>query len=78
MYVALEKYINLDVDKDWKMQEDQIAIIANVRSVNGVKAELIPLPAINRIPPLGISWDNTKIKTDQSSEKLRTGNPSIE
>lgn len=79
MYIALEKYINQDEDKEWKLLEDRISIIANAaRSVKGVKAELIPLPAINRVPTLNISWDNTKINLPDLQEKLRYGNPSIE
>jgi len=79
LYVALEHFINTDQDKEWKMLEDRIAVIAKeASSVPGVKAELIPLPLINRIPTLNISWDKSKIKLENLAASLRNGNPSIE
>ena len=79
LYVALEHFINTDQDKEWKMLEDRIAVIAKeAYSVPGVKAELIPLPLINRIPTLNISWDKSKIKMENLAASLRNGNPSIE
>lgn len=79
MYIALEKFINQDEDKEWKTLESRISVIADaVRIVDHVKAELLPLPAINRVPTLNISWDNTKIKLMNLALVLRQGNPSIE
>ncbi len=79
MYIALEKFINQDQDTEWKTLEARISVIANaVRSVDYVKAEMLPLPAINRVPTLNISWDNTKIKLLNLASVLRGGNPSIE
>ena len=61
------------------MLEDRIAVIAKeASSVPGVKAELIPLPLINRIPTLNISWDKSMIKMENLAANLRNGNPSIE
>ncbi|MEO5995479.1 MAG: aminotransferase class V-fold PLP-dependent enzyme [Chitinophagaceae bacterium] len=79
MYVALERFINQDEAKEWKILEDRIAVIANeAMSVKGVKAELIPLPPINSVPTLNISWDKTKIDIQDLQLVLRNGNPSIE
>ena len=79
LYIALEHFINTDQEKEWRMLEDRIAVIANeASSVPGVKAELIPLPLINRIPTLNISWDKSKIKMENLAANLRNGNPSIE
>ena len=79
LYIALEHFINTDQEKEWKMLEDRIAVIAKeAASVPGVKAELIPLPLINRIPTLNISWDKSKIKLENLAAVLRNGNPSIE
>ncbi len=79
LYIALEKFINGDEEKEWKMLEERIGVIADAaRSVSGVKAELIPLPAINRVPTLNISWDPSKIKLVGLSKILRDGDPSIE
>ena len=79
LYIALEHFINTDQEKEWRMLEDRIAVIANeASSVPGVKAELIPLPLINRIPTLNISWDKSMIKMENLAANLRNGNPSIE
>jgi L-seryl-tRNA(Ser) seleniumtransferase len=79
LYFALERFINTDQDQEWKMLEDRITVIANAASsVKGVKAEVIPLLLINRIPTLNISWDKTLIKLDNLAANLREGNPSIE
>lgn len=53
-------------------------LIAAAISVPGVKTELLPLPLINRVPTLNISWDITKIKLESLPTILRNGNPSIE
>lgn len=79
LYIALEHFINSDQDKEWKMLEDRISVISKeATSVPGVKAELIPLPLINRIPTLNISWDKSKINLENLAGILRNGNPSIE
>lgn len=79
MYIALEKFIGQDEDKEWKILEDRIAVIAKAaRAVKYVKAELIPLPAINRVPTLNISWDTSKIKLSNLAVVLRQGTPSVE
>ena len=79
LYFALERFINSDQDQEWKILEDRITVIANAASsVKGVKAEVIPLLLINRIPTLNISWDKSLIKLDNLATNLRDGNPSIE
>lgn len=81
MYVALEKYINHDHDKEWKEWEDKLAFIDNaVKSVQGVSTEVHVPPLGNHTPTLRITWDNTKVKVSdkQLREALRNGNPSIE
>lgn len=79
LYFALERFINTDQDKEWKMLEDRIALIErSVASVPGVKTEMLPLPAINRVPTLKISWDKAKVRLENLAVNLRNGNPSIE
>jgi len=79
LYIALEHFINIDQDKEWKMLEDRISFISKEAvSVPGVKAELLPLPLINRIPTLNISWAKSKINLENLAGILRNGNPSIE
>jgi L-seryl-tRNA(Ser) seleniumtransferase len=80
MYVALEKFINLDHAKLWKTWEDRIAVMENgAKKVSGVTTSVIVPPVANRTPTLIISWDINKIKVkrDDFIRKLRDGNPSV-
>ena len=81
MYVALEKYISQDHDKEWKEWEEATAKIENkVKAVNGVTTK-VTVPALgNTTPTLGISWDNNKVKLTgkELQQKLRNASPSIE
>jgi uncharacterized pyridoxal phosphate-dependent enzyme len=81
MYVALEKYVNADHDKEWKEWETAIAVIQNaVKPLNGVTTEITVPPLGNHTPTLRITWDKTKVKTTDKAlkEALRVGSPSIE
>jgi seryl-tRNA(Sec) selenium transferase len=81
MYVALEKYINQDHDKEWKEWEDKIAHIENaVNKISGITTEIHVPPLGNHTPTLRITWDASKVKvTDkQIREAMRFGTPSIE
>ncbi len=81
MYVALEKYINLDHDKVWKDWEKRIALIDNsVKSIHGVSTEIHVPPLGNHTPTLRVTWDSDKVKVSdkQLRESLRNGDPSIE
>ena len=81
MYVALEKFINLDHDKQWKIWEDRIAIMEGAaKKVNGVTTSVFVPPVANRTPTLVISWDINKVKVskEEFQERLRKGEPSIE
>jgi uncharacterized pyridoxal phosphate-dependent enzyme len=81
MYVALEKYIQQDHDKEWKAWESATAHIDNtVKTVSGVTTS-ITVPALGNVTPtLQIAWDATKVKLagKDLQEKLRSGLPSIE
>lgn len=81
MYVALEKYIQQDHDKEWKAWESATAQIDNAaKTVNGVTTS-ITVPALGNVTPtLQITWDASKIKLTgkELQEKLRSGIPSIE
>lgn len=81
MYVALDRYINQDHEKEWKIWEERISLIKNAaRRVNGVTAEVTIPPIANHTPTLNLSWDINKVKVtrDEFQERLRMGNPSIE
>lgn len=81
MYVALDKYIKTDHDKEWKQWEQQVALIENsAKKVAGVTTLVTVPPIANHTPSLEISWDTNKVKTTRRElqTKLRNGNPSIE
>ena len=81
MYVALDRYINQDHEKEWKIWEERISLIENAaRRVNGVTTEVTIPPIANHTPTLTLSWDINKVKVtrDEFQERLRSGNPSIE
>jgi L-seryl-tRNA(Ser) seleniumtransferase len=81
MYAALDRYVKLDHEKEWKAWEQKIAHIdAAVKSVNGVKTEVIVPPIANHTPSLKIAWDlnKTKLTAEELGSKLRKGSPSIE
>ena len=81
MYVALERFINRDHDKQWKIWESRIAVMENAaKAINGVTTTVTVPPVANITPTLTISWDTAKIKVDcnEFRSRLRQGNPSIE
>ncbi len=81
MYAALDRFINLDHGKEWKIWEDRAAVIQKaVSGIKGVKAEIFVPPIANVTPTLRISWDQAIIKltTREMTANLRNGQPSIE
>lgn len=80
MYVALEKYVNTDHEAEWKEWERRVATIENaVKQVGGVSTSVTVPPIANHTPTITITWDErVKLTNRELSEKLRTGNPSIE
>jgi uncharacterized pyridoxal phosphate-dependent enzyme len=81
MYVALERYISQDHEKEWKEWETRIAHIETaVKKVNGIQTEKYVPPVANHTPALRISWNESTIKLSpkELQEKLRNGSPSIE
>ncbi|QHT66554.1 aminotransferase class V-fold PLP-dependent enzyme [Rhodocytophaga rosea] len=81
MYVALEKFINLDHDKIWKQWEEGIAHIDNaIKKVDGVQTKTHVPPLGNHTPTLEVTWDKNKVKLEKQDliTNLRNGNPSIE
>jgi uncharacterized pyridoxal phosphate-dependent enzyme len=81
MYVALERFMSTDHEKEFKTWESQIAVIENaVNSINGVSTKIFVPPLGNITPTLEVSWDTNVIKMNikDLQEKLRNGDPSIE
>ena len=76
MYAALDRFVNLDHGKEWKMWEDRAKVILNaVSKINGVKAEIFVPPFANVTPTLRISWDQSliKLRTSYMNLNLRNG-----
>jgi L-seryl-tRNA(Ser) seleniumtransferase len=81
MYVALEKFVSLDYEKEMKMWGSQISVIENAaKKVKGTITSVTVPPVANRTPTLNLSWDKNIIKMtrDEFQDKLRKGDPSIE
>jgi L-seryl-tRNA(Ser) seleniumtransferase len=81
MYVALERHIKMDHEKEWKMWEASMAVVVNtLKNINGVATEVFIPEIANNTPTLHLSWDDTKIKMTgrQLKERLWNGNPGIE
>lgn len=81
MYVAIDRYLKQDHDKEWKDWENRVATIAKAaESVNGVTTKSYVPPIADHTPTLDILWDTDKIHLTGTGllEALRTGNPSIE
>lgn len=81
MYVALDKFVNTDQSKQWKIWEERAALIAGAAtSVKGVTVVTTAPPLGNHTPTLRITWDAAavKISPKELQEALRMGNPSIE
>lgn len=81
MYMALEAFMNIDHDAEYKMFEKRIDRIKKaVDEVSGVTTVVNHPKLGNVTPTLNITWDTTKIKKDgnQLREDLRKGVPSIE
>lgn len=81
MYAALERYINQDHDKEWRIWEDRIDTINKaIKNINGVTTKIFVPPIANHTPTLHVVWDKDQIKItrEEFMERLRNGNPSVE
>jgi L-seryl-tRNA(Ser) seleniumtransferase len=81
MYAALDRYVNIDHEKEWKTWESQVATIENAaKKVKGVTTQVTVPEIANHTPKLSISWDQSQVKLTrkQMQENLRNGSPSIE
>ncbi|MEO8568981.1 MAG: selenocysteine synthase [Ginsengibacter sp.] len=81
MYAALDSYVNMDHDKEWKMWEDRVSVVKNaVKNIGGVTVSVSVPPIANHSPKVNIAWDKSKINMTRKDlgDKLRAGDPSIE
>ncbi len=81
MYVALERHIKMDHEKEWKMWEDRMATVVDIiKSVKGAQTEVFIPEIANYTPTLHLSWDTNVIKMTgrDLKQRLWNGNPGIE
>jgi len=79
MYVALEHFMSVDHDKEFKEFEKRIGRIEEAaKSVSGAKTRIFVPPLGNITPTLEVSWDKPGLMAKDLQEKLRVGSPSIE
>jgi L-seryl-tRNA(Ser) seleniumtransferase len=80
MYVALERYVNQDHDKEWESWEKRVRLIQDAaQKVKGVSVKVYVPPVANHTPTMDISWDTNIIKMsgDDLLKRLADGAPSI-
>lgn len=81
MLVALERYLEIDHEKQWGEWEAQIQFIKDtVDAVPGVETEHHVPEIANHVPTLRITWDQERVQISPSEadEQLRKGHPAIE
>ncbi len=81
MYVALERHLKTDHEKEWKMWEASMAVIVNaVKGLKGVRPEVFVPEIANHTPTLHLTWDEGLIRLNgkELKERLWNGDPGIE
>ncbi len=81
MYVALEKFVSIDHEKEMQMWKEQIAVIESaIKNIKGVTTNVSIPPIANQTPTLNFFWDKNIIKLtrEEFQDRLRKGDPSIE
>lgn len=81
MYVALDKYVNQDHEKERQMWDERVAVIVNaVKKIDGVSTSVTIPPIANHTPAISVTWDEAKVKITpkQLLKNLQDGSPSIE
>ena len=82
MYVALERYISQDYDKEWKDWENRVLLVRKPlkQFMEFVTTEWVCPPIATTLLLFDIKWDTNKIKFSGDNYllmNLRNGNPSI-
>lgn len=80
MWIALETFLKMDLDKEWKLWEKQIDLIERAASsVDGITTKIYVPEINNHVPTLDISWDTARFPMSgtEFQTALRDGSPSI-
>ena len=80
MFVALERYVNVNHDAEWKDWEARLGVIEKaVASVPGVRTSRFVPEIANHVPHLSLQWDETAFGLTQAecAKQLEEGEPSI-
>jgi L-seryl-tRNA(Ser) seleniumtransferase len=80
MFAALERYVNVNHDAEWKDWEARLGVIEKaVASVPGVRTSRFVPEIANHVPHLSLQWDETAFGLTQAecAKQLEEGEPSI-
>ncbi len=80
LLAAVERYLKVDHDAEWKVLEGRVASIRTaLKSAKGVQAEHYIQPIQNQVPHVTVKWDEAALKltSQQVTEKLLASNPPI-
>ena len=81
MFVAVERYLRIDHEEEWKDWERRVQAMENIlTSVQGVQVGRFVPDVANHVPHLYLKWDENAlgITKEECAKQLREGDPSIE
>jgi len=81
MFAAVERYLSVDHDAEWKDWERRIGAMEKIlASVNGVQLGRFVPDVANHVPHLYLKWDESALGITKAdcAKQLREGEPSIE
>ncbi len=80
LLAAVERYLKVDHDAEWKEMETRVAGIRGaLKSAKGVQAERYIQPIQNQVPHVTVKWDESALNltSQQVAEKLLASDPPI-
>ncbi len=81
MLVAVERYLSLDHEKEWRELERRAqTIVKAVSNIPTVQTEIVVPEIANHVPHVHIRWDAARLGLTpaEAKRRLREGDPSIE
>lgn len=80
MFAAVERFLRLDHEAEWREWERRIAVIADtIKDIPTVSTKTLIPPIANQVPHLLIQWDEERLRVsrDQLKQRLASGDPPI-